>query len=195
VGHRFFYKNIEGLLHALAGLVRKKRARIQWLKAGEALTEDQHALVRRLGLTGHVVSVGAVGLDDLVRLYNAADALVYPSFAEGFGWPLVEAMACGTPVVCSRRGALAEVTAGAARLVDPEDSVDIAEGIADVLEHEALRRGLVSRGLERSGVFRWDEALGRLRALYQDVAEQTPDSRVHSPATTMGAHPGSGALH
>lgn len=181
VGHRFFYKNVEGLLHALAWLVRKGRNSVQLVRVGEDLTADQQGLIRRLGLTSHVRLVGAVGLGDLVRLYNAADALVYPSLAEGFGWPIVEAMACGTPVVCSARGALAEVAGTAASLVDPEDPVDIAQGVTRVLDDEPFRRELVQRGLDRSRAFGWDEARTRLRALYVIVAEGSGHSLPPSP--------------
>ena len=104
---------------------------------------------------------------ELAELYRGASCLVYASLYEGFGIPILEAMACGTPVVTSRGGATAEVAGGAAVLVDPFDPSSIAEGIAD-----ALSRGeeLAARGLERAREFRWDEAAHATADVYREVA-------------------------
>lgn len=185
VGHHFFYKNLEGLLQALARLPRLG-IDAQLVKVGERLTDDQRNLVRRLELGRRVREVGPVDLDQLVRLYNAADAVVYPSFAEGFGWPLVEAMACGTPLVCSDRGALSEITAGAACLIDPDEPSSIAEGIARVLADERYRRALITRGLARASDFKWDDTLTRLRALYGAVASRS--ARLTAGVQYSGTH-------
>lgn len=174
VGHHFFYKNLEGLLQALARLPRLG-IDAQLVKVGERLTDDQRNLARRLDLGRRVCEAGPVDLDQLVRLYNAADAVVYPSFAEGFGWPLVEAMACGTPLVCSDRGALAEITAGAACLIDPDEPSSIAEGVARLLTDAPYRRDLVSRGLVRARGFAWERALRSLGALYTAVGASARD--------------------
>ena len=101
---------------------------------------------------------GYVEHSQLTAIYAHAQALVFPSLYEGFGLPLIEAMAAGTAVITSRRGALEEVAAHAAFYVDPEDPADIAVGIRTVLEDDDLRDDLVEKGLRRVRVFSWTSA-------------------------------------
>ena len=119
---------------------------------------------------GGVTTAGWVGEPDdaeLAALMRGARCLVYPSLYEGFGVPIVEAMACGTPVVTSRGGATEEVAGGAAVLVDPRDPSAIAEGIA-----EAARRRdeLVSAGRARAASFTWSRSADLLEALWRELA-------------------------
>ena len=93
-----------------------------------------------------VVELGAVPDDDIPALYNAVDLLLFPSLYEGFGWPPLEAMASGTPVVCSRAGSLDEVVGDAALTADPEDIDTLAWHAATVLTDERLRATLVDAG-------------------------------------------------
>jgi glycosyltransferase involved in cell wall biosynthesis len=95
--------------------------------------------------------------------------LVYPSIYEGFGMPILEAMACGTPVVTSARGAMAEVAGDAALLVEPESVESIADGISRVLRDESLRRELVRRGNARVGEFSWERAARQTRAVFEEA--------------------------
>jgi glycosyltransferase involved in cell wall biosynthesis len=115
--------------------------------------------------------------DNLAALYSAADCLVMPSWYEGFGIPVVEAMACGCPVVCSTGGCLPEVAGDAAVYVNPAEPADIAAGIQQVLEDPVLRATLVQRGLARSKAFSWKhtgQAMDQaLRALVE-VPASTP---------------------
>ena len=99
--------------------------------------------------------------------YRGADCLVYPSLYEGFGIPVLEAMACGTPVVTSAGGATEEIAGGAAVLVDPLDVAAIAAGV-----EEALRRRdeLRARGLDRVRDFSWDATAARTREIYGEAA-------------------------
>ncbi len=111
--------------------------------------------------------LGRVSDDELAALYRGARCLVYPSLYEGFGIPVLEAMACGTPVVTSAGGATEEVAGGAAVLVDPHDSAAVAAGI----EQAVARRGeLVVRGLERAGQFAWEWVAAETRRVYEEVA-------------------------
>ena len=114
-----------------------------------------------------VQSLGFVSDEVLAALYRGAECLVFPSLYEGFGLPVLEAMACGTPVVTSNTGALAEVAGDAAVLVDPYDVDAIAAGI-----EEARRRRdeLRAKGLERVGPFRWDETARRTVEVYREAA-------------------------
>jgi alpha-1,3-rhamnosyl/mannosyltransferase len=116
--------------------------------------------------TNGVRWVGEVGDDELVRLLRGARALVYPSLYEGFGIPILEAMAVGTPVVTSAGGATEEVAGGAAVLVDPLDPASIAAGIE---EADRRRDELRSRGLERAAAFTWGDVAERTLAVYEEA--------------------------
>jgi glycosyltransferase involved in cell wall biosynthesis len=112
-----------------------------------------------------VVFLGAVPDADLPALYNLAEAVTYPSLAEGFGIPVLEAMACGTPVLASPRGALPEVGGEAVLWVEPEDETALAEGIERIVTDTGLRESLRAAGLSRAGRFEWKEtARGTLEA-------------------------------
>jgi glycosyltransferase involved in cell wall biosynthesis len=111
--------------------------------------------------------VGEVSDDELARLYRGARVVAYPSLYEGFGIPVLEAMATGTPVVTTAGGATEEVAGGAAVLVDPVDVASIAAG----LEEAAARRDeLRARGLERARAFTWDDVARRTVAVYEEAA-------------------------
>jgi glycosyltransferase involved in cell wall biosynthesis len=116
---------------------------------------------------GHVTWLGEVDDAELASQYRGAACLVYPSLYEGFGIPVLEAMACGAPVVTSAGGATEEVAGGAAVLVDPLDVEAIAAGI-----EEALRRSdeLRARGLERARAFSWDVTAERTQEVYREAA-------------------------
>jgi glycosyltransferase involved in cell wall biosynthesis len=109
----------------------------------------------------HVRRLGFVGDEELAALYRGARCVAYPSLYEGFGIPVLEALACGAPVVTSRGGACEEVAGGAATLVDPLDVASIAAGI------EAAVPGA---GIERARAFTWDETARLTRAVYEEVA-------------------------
>jgi glycosyltransferase involved in cell wall biosynthesis len=103
-------------------------------------------------LTGYVEDA------DLPVLYSGAEAFIYPSLYEGFGLPVLEAMSCGTPVICSRTTSLPEVAGDAALLVDPCDAESIADAISRLLTDAELRREFRAQGLERAKHFSWDQA-------------------------------------
>lgn len=113
--------------------------------------------------------LGFVSTEDLVLLYNLAELSVFPSFYEGFGLPVLEAMACGCPVVTSDKGSLAEVVGDAAYIVDPYSVEGIAKGIAEVAVKKDLRNRLVKAGLEQAKKFSWKKtALGTM-GVYETV--------------------------
>lgn len=116
--------------------------------------------------TNGVLWLGEVGDDELLRLLRGARALVYPSLYEGFGIPILEAMAVGTPVVTSAGGATEEVAGGAAVLVDPLDAGSIAAGIE---EADRRRDELRPLGLERAAAFTWDDVAERTLAVYREA--------------------------
>lgn len=170
VGGSISYKNLEGIIEALVLLPVELRRRVLFIRAGVDFTSAQRDLIERRGLTGQVHFLGQLDLQDLVLLYNVADMLLFPSFYEGFGWPPLEAMACGTPVVCSDRGSLNEVVGDAVFIVDPENPKAIAEGIERVFEDTRLRETLIERGLERAKRFTWAKTAQQVLKVYHEVA-------------------------
>jgi glycosyltransferase involved in cell wall biosynthesis len=121
----------------------------------------------RVDLGAGVTRLGRVSDEELARLYRGARCLAYPSLYEGFGIPIVEAMASGTPVVTSTGGATEEVAGGAAVLVDPLDPGAIAAGIE---EAAARRKELARAGLERARDFRWEDVARRTANVYREAA-------------------------
>jgi glycosyltransferase involved in cell wall biosynthesis len=115
----------------------------------------------------NVTWLGVVDDDELARQYRGALCVLYPSVYEGFGLPVLEAMACGAAVVTSAGGATGEVAGDAAVFVDPLDVGAIAAGIEAAI---ARREELRPRGIERAGLFSWDEAARLTRAVYEDAA-------------------------
>ncbi len=164
-------KNLPRLLDAFAGLVREGRD-LALIVAG-AHTQDTGALIERAarhGLLDRVILPGFVSRSDLIALYRRAEALVYPSIAEGFGLPVLEAMACGTPVVTARAGGLPEVGGDACLYVDPADARAILCAVARVLDEPGLATDLSSRGRSRSARFSWRETARRTLDAYRKVA-------------------------
>jgi glycosyltransferase involved in cell wall biosynthesis len=119
---------------------------------------------------GSVRFLGPVTDEELPSFYNLAEALAYPSLAEGFGMPVLEAMACGTPVLSSPRGALTEVGGEAVLWVDPESEEEVACGLEKILTDDALRRKLAHQGPLRARAFSWEETARRTISAYRTAA-------------------------
>jgi glycosyltransferase involved in cell wall biosynthesis len=171
VGNNWFYKNLEGLIKALAVLqAESKINNLLLLKVGKRLTTEQRSLALSLGVEKSIREVGLLDNEELQSIYWASDLLVFPSLWEGFGWPPLEAMASGTPVVCSRRGALDEVVGDAAVIVNPEEPESIAAGIISALNDEHLRQSLIQKGLQRAKLFTWERTAEQTFQVYREVA-------------------------
>jgi glycosyltransferase involved in cell wall biosynthesis len=106
---------------------------------------------------------------DLAALYNLAAVFVLPSYYEGFGLTVLEAMACGAPVIISDRGSLPEIAGGAALEIDPDDAVELAEAIERVLNDDALQHELRHKGLDRVKEFSWERCAHETLTVYQHV--------------------------
>jgi glycosyltransferase involved in cell wall biosynthesis len=131
------------------------------------------AAVNRLALPlrERVIFAGEVGEGVRRTLLEGARVVAYPSLYEGFGFPVLEAMSLGTPVVASGAGAIPEVAGDAALLIDPHDEDALAEGLERVLDDERLRGDLVTRGRERAARFTWTETARGLRDVYRALVE------------------------
>jgi len=134
------------------------------------LYNDIFAEVKRLGLEGRVLFPGFVDDDDLPALYSTADVLAFPSIYEGFGLPILEAMACGTPVVTSITSSLPELAGDAALLVEPTDVDAIAAALRHLLQEADLRRKLVAAGFDQARKFTWEKAAAQLLDIYNSFA-------------------------
>jgi len=152
------HKNYVRLLEAFT-MVKKKDAGIKLVLIGarEIGHGEVAERIERLGIKDDVVFSGWLPFEDIPLIYAASELFVFPSLHEGFGIPVLEAMATGVPVVCSGIAPLTEVAADAALLVDPLDSGAMADGMLRLLGDEVLRKRLVSRGLERAAEFSWEK--------------------------------------
>ena len=131
-----------------------------------------HETVRRAKLQSAALFPGHVPPEDLRALYSSCYAFVFPSLYEGFGMPVLEAMACGAPVICSNTSALPEVAGDAAILVDPTSVEAIANAMARVLSSEDVREELRRRGPIRAKSFGWDRSARELLQVYADLAAE-----------------------
>ena len=162
------YKNVGLLITALAHAGRED---VRLVCVGENVGADRDlaALTVRAGMQQRVVSLGWLPEDDVVAAYRAAAALVLPSLYEGFGLPVLEAMACGTPVISSHAASLPEVGGDAAISISPESEKELADAIRAVLDDRGLCAALREKGLRRAAEFTWqrcaDTTLDVYRAL------------------------------
>ncbi|MEE8525493.1 MAG: glycosyltransferase family 1 protein, partial [Thermoanaerobaculia bacterium] len=163
------HKNLAGLLRALRRISDQTGTPPRLAIVGDYRSDaflgcyqELSALVDDLGLRHCVTFTGFVPDRELVALYNAATLLVLPSFSEGFGLPVVEAMACGLPVAVSRAGSLPELVGDAGLFFDPADVDDIAATISRLLDGAPLRQRLRQRGLERARGYSWESSARRV---------------------------------
>ena len=161
-------KNLDLLLEALAALKGRRQLRRKLVMVGGRhwWGHDVMARVRLLGLAEDVVHLGYVARAQMPVIYAAAFALVFPSRAEGFGLPPLEAMACGTAVLSSGKAGLAESAAEAALRVSVDDPADLAQKMHTLESIPSLREEMRRAGLQRAAAFRWSDAARRFLELY-----------------------------
>lgn len=164
-------KNLFRLLHAFARLNTEIDFDYKLVIAGKEgwLSRELFREVSKLNLKEKIVFTGYVADSELPFLYNAAELFVYPSIAEGFGIPPIEAMACGTPVVASNIPCMQEILGEAAIMVDPFNIEDICEGIHRLLSDEHLSNENITRGLKRVQNFNWQDSSRKLLSIYEEV--------------------------
>lgn len=164
------YKNQVSLVRAYAQLVREQDIPHQLVLVGGSDQPDYAAEVRaavsQSGLEERVCFTGFIPHSELAYLYCGATAFVYPSLFETFGLTLLEAMACGVPVICSDSSSLPEIAGGAALLVNPERAEDIAAAIWEIVSNQSLRYALVGKGFRRVGEFSWQKTAAETLDVY-----------------------------
>ncbi|MBV9582516.1 MAG: glycosyltransferase family 4 protein [Chloroflexi bacterium] len=162
-------KNVPLLLDALVQVRRELDVQLLVVGGRGWLDEPIFAAHARSGLGDAVRFLGTLDQDDLAVLYSHAGAFVLPSMYEGFGLPVVEAMACGAPVVCSNAGPLPEVAADAALLLSPEDPSAWAQAILAVLTDARLADAMRQKGFARAATFSWERAARSTRDVYREA--------------------------
>jgi glycosyltransferase involved in cell wall biosynthesis len=162
-------KNVTLLIEAFAELRRHIDAQLLIVGARGWLDEPIFAAHARSGVGNAARFLGSLGEEDLAVLYSHAGVFVLPSLYEGFGLPVLEAMACGAPVVCSNAGPLPEVAGDAALLLKPEDARAWAATMLDVLTSSADSAELRRRGIARAKTFSWDVAARATREVYHEA--------------------------
>src|SRR6267143_2038004 len=150
-------RNLSALIRAFAALKKEKRIPHRLLIVGADLpgTSPFRAVIAELGLDAEVVVLGYVNHDEMVLVYNAADLFVYPSSYDGFGMPVLEAMACGAPVIALNNTAFPEFAGGVAHLLPDAGVSTLAEGISAVLSDTAWRERMAKEGPKRAASYDW----------------------------------------
>lgn len=154
IGNRRTYKNVTGLMKAFAKSDLCSKGFILAL-SGEP-DESCLQIERELGLSGSVHYLGFIPEAQLPSVYRGAHALAFVSLYEGFGLPVLEAMACGVPVLTSTASSLPEISGGSALLVDPKNTEEIATSLQYICLNKELRNQLIAKGLKNASMFSWD---------------------------------------
>lgn len=162
-------KNIVRIIRAFAQFRAESGMDMQMVFTGERTwaAEEADAVIRQNGLQNDVVDLGKSPMNELPQLYSGAVALAYPSLWEGFGLPIVEAMAAGTPVITSANSSMQEIGGDAALLVDPESVDAIAEAMYTVAASADIQATLREKGLARAAKFTWRNTAEQTLALYE----------------------------
>lgn len=166
-------KNVFGVVRAFAEFA-SAHTEYALVLAGRAEGSYAHrirAYVRGAGLERRVVFLSPASDQQLSFLYRRASALVFPSFVEGFGFPVLEAMSCGLPVITSNVSSLPELAGDAAILADPDSSAEIANAMERITSDPALRERLIAKGRERAAVFSWEKTAREFLRVIEGLAE------------------------
>lgn len=163
------HKNHRNLLKALAILMEQHGFDGELLLTGIAMQSQETVVaeIQQLGLANRVKLLGYLPADELPMLYNLARMLVFPSFFEGFGIPLVEAMACGCPIICAESSSLPEVAGDAGVLFNPRDPEELADKISQLWYDDAGLQVMAERGIQRAKLFTWEETARKTVQVYE----------------------------
>jgi glycosyltransferase involved in cell wall biosynthesis len=164
------YKNVPATIRLLRAL-RDEGLDAALVRVGPPLAGPDRRVATELGVMPYIVEEGRVTEARLVDLYNIADVFVFPSHWEGFGWPPLEAMACGTPVVTSNRASLPEVVGDAGLTVPPTDVGAMVAAVGEILTSSDTRERLRAAGLARAAEYTWARTAACYREAYDSVAD------------------------
>lgn len=172
VGRRDPYKNLVGLIKAFSMVKQICTCDVNLSVVGpdDPRYPEAKQLAEMLGIVDCVTWHGYISNEKLINFYLEADVLVQPSLYEGFGLPVVEAMACGLPVVCTDAGSLPEITGDAAMIVPANNTEAMAQAIADILIHPEVAMQLSEKGIKRTSIFSWKKSAMETVKLYSEVS-------------------------
>ena len=164
-------KNLLSLVRAFDELLRTTELKPQLVVAGQKgwLTDDFFAHVEQSAIAKHILFTGYISDADLASLYSSCRVSVYPSLYEGFGFPPLEAMACGAPVITSRIPVIIETSQGAARLVNPTDVQELTTALHKLLTDDHERQHYAAVGPKRAAEFTWERTAEKTLAVYRKV--------------------------
>ncbi len=168
VGSNHQRKNIPTILKALV-MLRDRGVAIKLWKVGDEFTLEQQSLIEFHHLESMITFIGKPDKAALLDIYNAADVLLAPSLYEGFGLTILEAMACGTPVITSNVSSLPEVTGAAAILVEPLDVEAIVDAICSLQQDPVLHQSYIEQGLARAKLFSWAKSAEQVAEIYETL--------------------------
>jgi glycosyltransferase involved in cell wall biosynthesis len=167
-------KNLTSALIAFKALRETRKIDNQFVIAGGKGWKNEafYRLLKKLSIDANLVMTGYVPEEDLPALYQGAEVFVYPSVYEGFGLPVLEAMASGTPVITSNTSSLPEVAGDAALLVNPMEVFEIYEAMEALVGSPSLRKELKAKGFKQSEKFTWEETAWKTLEVYQNVFQK-----------------------
>ncbi len=165
-----FYKNRTGAVRIFARLLKLASFPLELISVGNQ-TPEWVNVVKQNNLEAHVRCIQVKKHDEMAALYNSVDCLLFPSLYEGFGLPLLEAMACGLPVVTSNAGSIPETVGGAAMTFQPDDEEGFTQALFRVLTDDSWRGTLVERGLRHVKQFTWERTARETLEIYRRILE------------------------
>ncbi len=171
VGQRKAYKNFAWMLEQLADLLRSDRDLRLICVGGSDFDKAEKSLMARLGIAQKVQYLRVGSDTELAEVYSRAACFIFPSQYEGFGIPVLEAFACGCPVVLNRKSSLPEVGGEAALYFDEDNPGSLEAAVRRVLEDSEVRKNLMQKGLERAKQFTWQQSVSKHLSVYQSVAK------------------------
>jgi glycosyltransferase involved in cell wall biosynthesis len=187
IGNNSWYKNRAGLIRTFSQFAASISSPPALVLAGKPLTDDLEALIETTGLRDHIKWVGSLSNEELNAFYCSAEALIFPSLAEGFGWPVIEGQAAGCPVIASEIPSIVEIGGGAVIFINPKDT-EAAAGVLDrfIRGTPAERDRIVSRGLTNAAHYSQDALVSGYQEIYEAVVAH------HRRAPPVTPQPGSG---
>lgn len=168
VGANHPRKNIFTILESL-NILKQKEISFKFWKVGADFTDEQKQYIQEHQLENYITYFGKPDKKTLVEIYNAADMLIAPSLHEGFGITILEAMACGTPVITSNTSAMPEVAGDAAILVNPQEPQAISQAVVRLHNDAIYYQELVDKGLSRAKLFTWEKTAEKLADVYEKL--------------------------
>ena len=171
VGGFLKHKNLSTLIKAFSYFRKKSMLEHKLILVGRNTRNLRETIeeIRNYNLEDKILWLGYVAVEDLAAIYNLAEALIIPSFFEGFCFPLLEAMACGTPIIASRSSSLPEIAGDAAVYFEPYNYAELTQEMTEIAANRATRKRISEEGLKRAQLFDWKKCAAEVSAVYNEI--------------------------